>query len=98
MTLQPLFDQVAVRAIKETETKGGIVLVANLSTSYEGATQLGEVMAVGPGRRERGELVPMSVKEGDRVVFPKNAGYLIRVKDSELRMMAEDAIFATVKE
>src|SRR5256885_11410436 len=67
----PLADRVAIRPMEETETmKGGLYIP---DTAKEKPIQ-GEVIAVGPGRREKGDVVPMELKVGDRVVYGKYSG------------------------
>jgi chaperonin GroES len=57
----------------------------------------GEVLAVGPGRKnDKGELSPMSVKVGDRVLFGKYSGQTVKVDGDELLVMKEDDLFAVV--
>src|SRR5256885_1452219 len=71
LKLFPLADRVAIRPMEETETmKGGLYIP---DTAKEKPIQ-GEILAVGPGRREKGEVVPMELKGGDRVVYGKDSG------------------------
>ena len=66
LKVYPLADRVAIRPTEETETmKGGLYIP---DTAKEKPIQ-GEVIAVGPGRREKGDVVPMELKVGDRVVL-----------------------------
>jgi chaperonin GroES len=94
MELRPLGDRVIVKRIdSETKTASGIVIP---DAAAEKPDQ-GEVLAVGPGRRnEKGDLVPMSVKKGDRVLFGKYSGQTVKVKGDELLVMKEDDLFAVV--
>src|SRR6266699_943402 len=67
----PLADRVAIRPLEETEEmKGGLYIP---DTAKEKPIQ-GEVIAVGPGRMEKGQRVPMELKVGDRVVYGKYTG------------------------
>src|SRR5207244_4009263 len=67
----PLADRVAIRPMEETETmKGGLYIP---DTAKEKPIQ-GEVIAVGPGRRAKGETIPMELKVGDGVVYGKDSG------------------------
>jgi chaperonin GroES len=54
----------------------------------------GEVIAVGPGKREKGELIPLDVKPGDRVLFGKYSGTEIKIEDEELLILREEEILA----
>src|SRR5205814_1633397 len=73
----PLADRVAIRPIEETEQmKGGLYIP---DTAKEKPIQ-GEVLAVGPGRREKGELVPLELRVGDRVVYGKDSGTQVELE------------------
>ena len=91
VNLTPLHDRVIVRRIEEKETvKGGIIIP---DTAKE-KPQEGQIIAVGPGKREKGELVPLDVKPGDRVLFGKYSGTEIVVEDEELLILREEEILA----
>jgi chaperonin GroES len=82
---------VIVKRIEEKETvKGGIII----PDSAKEKPQEGEVIAVGAGRREKGERIPLDVKAGDRVLFGKYSGTEIKVEDEELLILKEDEILA----
>jgi len=82
---------VVVEVIEQEEkTAGGIVLP---DTAKE-KPQEGRVVAVGKGRYENGQLIPMEVKEGDRVIFSKYAGTEVKVGDKEYLIMRESDILA----
>ena len=90
--LQPLFDRVLVKPIEREEvTKGGIVLL----DTGKGKLQEGEVVAVGPGRlSEDGKRIPMDVKAGDTIVYPKFGGTEVKVGDEDLLLLNEGSILA----
>jgi chaperonin GroES len=91
VNLTPLHDRVVVKRIEEKESiKGGIII----PDSAKEKQQEGEVIAVGAGRREKGERVPMDVKAGDRVLFGKYSGTEIKIEDEELLILKEDEILA----
>src|SRR2546422_1255115 len=72
--------------MEETETmKGGLYIP---DTAKEKPIQ-GEIIAVGPGRRERGELVPMELKAGDRVIYGKYSGTQVELEDPVENMGAQ---------
>jgi chaperonin GroES len=81
MKLVPLEDRVVVKVLEQEEmTKTGIVLP---DTAQEKPSK-GKVVAVGPGKySEKGDLLPMPVKEGDIVVFAKYAGTEVKVDGEE---------------
>ena len=87
--LTPLHDRVVIRRIQETETvRGGIIIP---DTAKE-KPQEGVVIAVGTGKYEKGQTVPLAVKEGDRVLFGKYSGSEIKIDGEELLIMKEDEI------
>jgi chaperonin GroES len=92
MKLRPLHDRVVVKRLEEEEkTAGGIIIP---DTAKE-KPQQGKVIAVGKGRiLEDGKVVPLVVKEGDRVLFSKYAGTDIKVDGDEHLIMREDDILA----
>src|SRR6266571_4625549 len=74
----PLADRVAIRPLEETEEmKGGLYIP---DTAKEKPIQ-GEVIAVGPGRMEKGQRVPMELKVGDRVVYGKYTGSQVELEE-----------------
>ncbi|NLA58911.1 MAG: co-chaperone GroES [Firmicutes bacterium] len=94
MKVKPLADRVIVKPIEaEEKTKSGIVLP---DTAKE-KPQEGEVVAVGPGRYEDGKLVPMNVKQGDRVLFAKYAGTEIKMDGEEYLIMRESDILGIIE-
>ena len=54
------------------------------------------VIAVGTGRREKGELIPLDVKPGDRILFGKYSGNDITIDDEEYMILKEDEILAKI--
>ncbi|MQT11761.1 co-chaperone GroES [Segnochrobactrum spirostomi] len=95
MTFRPLHDRVVVRRIDaEEKTKGGIIIP---DTAKE-KPQEGEVVAVGPGaRNEKGELVALDVKAGDRVLFGKWSGTEVKIDGQDLLIMKESDILGIVE-
>src|SRR5499427_5948489 len=91
VNLTPLHDRVIVRRIEEKETvKGGIII----PDSAKEKPQEGEVIAVGSGKREKGELIPLDVKPGDRVLFGKYSGTEIKIEGEDLLILREEEILA----
>jgi chaperonin GroES len=88
MHIRPLRDRIIVKRIEaQRTTASGIVIPDSAAEKPE----QGEVVAVGPGRRDdKGELIPMEVKAGDLVLFGKYAGQTIKVDGEELLVMRED--------
>jgi chaperonin GroES len=91
VNLTPLHDRVIVKRIEEKETvKGGIII----PDSAKEKPQEGEVIAVGAGKREKGELIPLDVKPGDRVLFGKYGGTEIKLDGEEYLILREEEILA----
>jgi chaperonin GroES len=95
MHFRPLHDRVLVRRIDaEEKTSGGIIIP---DTAKE-KPQQGEIIAVGPGgRNEQGQLVPLEVKAGDRVLFAKWSGTEVKIDGKELLIMKESDILGVVE-
>jgi chaperonin GroES len=95
MKFRPLHDRVVVRRLEEDKkTPGGIIIP---DTVQEKPMQ-GEVIAVGPGvRDESGKLVPLDVKNGDRVLFGKWSGTEVKIDGEELAIMKESDIFGVIE-
>jgi chaperonin GroES len=96
MGIRPLYDRVVVRRLEaESTTKGGILIPGSAAEK----PNQGEVVAVGPGATlESGELRPLSVAVGDRVLFGKYASNQVEIDGEELIMLRESDILAIVEE
>jgi chaperonin GroES len=94
MEFTPLHDRVLVRRIEgEDKTKGGLIIP---DTAKE-KPQEGEVVAVGEGaRKDSGELIPMSVKAGDRILFGKWSGTEVKLDGEDLLIMKESDILGVL--
>jgi chaperonin GroES len=95
MKLKPLHDRIVVKRMEEEEkTAGGIIIP---DTAKE-KPQQGKVTAVGDGKfTDNGSRTPLTVKEGDRILFSKYAGTDIKVEGEELLFMREDDVLAIVQ-
>ena len=96
MKFRPLHDRVVVRRIEaEEKSTGGIIIP---DTAKEKPSQ-GEVIAVGPGGRDdTGKLIPIDVKEGNRVLFGKWSGTEVKIDGEELLIMKESDIMGIIDE
>ena len=94
MHFRPLHDRVVVRRIEaEEKTSGGIIIP---DTAKE-KPQEGEVVAVGPGvRTDEGQLVELSVKAGDRILFGKWSGTEVKISGEDLLIMKESDILGVI--
>jgi chaperonin GroES len=96
MKFRPLHDRVVIRRIDAQEkTKGGIIIPDTVKEK----PQEGEVVAVGPGaRNERGDLVPLDLQAGDRVLFGKWSGTEVKVDGQDLLIMKESDIMGVLED
>ncbi|MCA6125231.1 co-chaperone GroES [Bradyrhizobium sp. WSM 1704] len=95
MHFRPLHDRVLVRRIDaEEKTAGGIIIP---DTAKE-KPQEGEIIAAGPGaRNEQGQLAPLDVKIGDRVLFGKWSGTEVKIDGQDLLIMKESDLLGIVE-
>ncbi|MBR0672705.1 co-chaperone GroES [Neoroseomonas soli] len=95
MTFRPLHDRVLVRRIEaEEKTRGGIIIP---DTAKE-KPQEGEVVSVGAGTiNEKGEIRPLDVKAGDRILFGKWSGTEVKLDGEELLIMKESDIMGILE-
>jgi len=95
MHFRPLHDRVVVRRIEaDQKTQGGIIIP---DTAQE-KPQEGEVVSLGPGaRNERGDLIPMELKTGDRVLFGKWSGTEVKIDGQDLLIMKESDIMGVLE-
>ena len=92
--LEPIGDRVIVKVKEEEKTVGGIVLASN---AKEKPTQ-GEVVAVGTGKfADNGDKIPMTVKEGDEVLYDKYSGANVEYEGQKYLVLHEQDILAIVK-
>ncbi|HET9131444.1 MAG TPA: co-chaperone GroES [Terriglobia bacterium] len=94
MKVRPLHDYVILKRVEEKETvRGGIII----PDSAKEKPQEGEVIAVGTGKRlENGTLIPIEVKEGDRVLFGKYSGTEIKLDGEDFLMVRESEILGVL--
>lgn len=95
MQIRPLHDRVIVKRLEsERTTAAGIVIPDSAGEKPD----QGEVLAVGPGKRdESGKIIPMDVKVGDCVLFGKYAGQTVKVEGEELLVMREEDIMGVLE-
>jgi chaperonin GroES len=94
MKIRPLHDRVIVKRLdSERKTASGIVIPDSAGEKPD----QGEVVAVGPGKRDdAGKIIVMDVKVGDRVLFGKYSGQTVKVDGEELLVMREEDIMGVV--
>jgi chaperonin GroES len=95
MNIRPLHDRVIVRRMEEERTSPGGIVIPDSAT--EKPVQ-GEVLAVGKGKiLENGDVRPMDVKVGDKVLFGKYSGTEVKVAGDEVLVMREEDIMGVVE-
>jgi chaperonin GroES len=94
MKFRPLHDRVAIRRVEpEGKTTGGIFI----PDTVQEKPMEGEIVAVGPGARdERGTVVPLDVKQGDRILFGKWSGSEVKLDGEDLLIMSESDIMGVI--
>lgn len=97
MKIQPCADNILIESIKsEEKTKSGILLPA--SAEKERPEQ-GKVIAVGPGKKnKKGDIIPVSIKVGQKVLFSKYGPNEIKVDGKEYLIAKEDDVLAIIEE
>jgi chaperonin GroES len=96
MKFRPLHDRVVLKRIEAEEKSASGIIIPD--TAKEKPSQ-GEVIAVGPGGRdESGKLIPIDVREGDRVLFGKWSGTEVKIDGEELLIMKESDIMGIIDE
>ena len=94
MKIRPLHDRVIVKRLdQERKTTSGIVIPDNAAEKPD----QGEVVAVGPGKRDdNGKLIAMDLKVGDRLLFGKYSGQVVKVEGEELLVMREEDVMGVI--
>lgn len=93
MNIKPLSNRVLIKQIEaETTTKSGIILPGQATEQ----PQVAEVMAVGPGKMSHGNLIEMTVKVGDKVVFPKYKGSELKLDGVDYIIIEETDLLAVI--
>ena len=94
MNLQPLEDRIVVRPSESEETTASGLVIPDTAKEKP---QQGEVLAVGPGRRTAtGELIPMDIAVGDKVVYSKYGGTEVTVEGEDLLVLNSRDVLAKV--
>ena len=91
--IQPLGDRVVVKAMEETETMRGGLYIPDTAKEKP---QQGKIVAVGPGRFEKGARVPMDLKVGQTVLYGKYSGTEIKLNDEEVLIIKESDVLAII--
>ena len=91
--VSPLADRVVIKALEETEQMRGGLYIPDTAKEKP---QQGEIVAVGPGRFEKGERVPMELKVGQKVLYGKYSGTEVTLDDEEYLIIKESDVLAVI--
>jgi len=91
--VHPLADRVAIRPLEETEQMRGGLYIPDTAKEKP---QQGEVVAVGPGRVEKGEKIALELKVGDRVLYGKYSGTEVTIDDEAILIIKESDVLAKI--
>jgi len=95
MKIRPLQDRVVIRRMEEERTSAGGIVLPDSATEKPAQ---GEVIAVGNGKvLTNGEVRPLDVKVGDRVLFGKYSGNEVKLGDEDLLVMREEDIMGVIE-
>jgi len=95
MSFRPIHDRILIKRVEDKQTvKGGILIP---DTAKE-KPQEGVVVAVGNGKREKdGEVVPLDVKAGDRILFGKFSGTEVKIDNEEYLILREEEVLGIIE-
>ena len=91
--IQPLADRVVIQPIEETEEMRGGLYIPDTAKEKP---QQGEIVAVGPGKVEKGDLVPMELKVGQKVLYGKYSGTEVTLDDAQYLIVKESDVLAVI--
>ncbi|OGG79994.1 co-chaperone GroES [Candidatus Kaiserbacteria bacterium RIFCSPLOWO2_01_FULL_54_13] len=97
INIQPVGDRILVKPeeVEDKKSPGGIIIP---DTAQKEKPERGRVIAVGPGKRgDDNELIPVSVKVGDRVMFSKYGYDEVKIDDDEYYIVSESNVLAVLK-
>ena len=95
MNIRPLHDRVILKRMEEETTSAGGIVIPDSATEKP---QRGEIIAAGTGKRlESGEIIPLDVKIGDKVLFGKYSGTEVKVDGNDLLVMREEDIMGVIE-
>ena len=93
MNVKPLNDRVLVKRIESEERSAGGIIIPDTAKEKP---QEGTVIAVGPGKLDKGERIALNVAIGDRVLFGKYSGTEVNIAGVEHTLLREEDIFAVL--
>ena len=93
VNVAPLSDRVVIKALEESEQMRGGLYIPDTAKEKP---QQGEVVAVGPGRYEKDQRVPMEVKVGNKVLYGKYSGTEVTIDNQPVLILRESDVLAIV--
>jgi chaperonin GroES len=93
LKIHPLADRVVIRPLEDTETMRGGLYIPDTAKEKP---QQGEIVAVGKGRTEKGERVPMELKVGEKVLYGKYSGTEITLDGEQVLIIKESDVLAII--
>jgi chaperonin GroES len=93
LKVNPLADRVVIRPLEEAEQMRGGLYIPDTAKEKP---QQGEIVAVGPGRFEKNDRVPMELKVGQRVLYGKYSGTEVTIEDEEYLIIKESDVLAVI--
>jgi chaperonin GroES len=95
MNIRPLHDRVVIKRMEEETTSPGGIVIPDSATEKP---VRGEVIAVGKGKiLENGDIRPLDLKAGDKILFGKYSGTEVKVDDEDYLVMREDDVMAVIE-
>jgi chaperonin GroES len=95
MKIRPLHDRVILKRMEEETTSAGGIVIPDSAAEKP---VRGEIVAAGTGKRlENGDLLPLDVKVGDKVLFGKYSGTEVKVEGEDLLVMREEDIMGVIE-
>jgi len=95
MKIRPLHDRVIVRRVEDERTSPGGIVIPDTATEKP---MQGEILAIGNGKiQENGDIRPLDVKVGDKVLFGKYSGTEVKVEGEEVLVMREEDIMGVIE-
>ena len=91
--IHPLADRVVIRPLEDTETMRGGLYIPDTAKEKP---QQGEIVAVGPGRFEMGERIPVDLKVGQKVLYGKYSGTEITLDSEQVLIIKESDVLAVI--
>ena len=96
VAVRPLHDRVIVKRVTAEDTSRGGIIIPDTAKEKP---QEGEIVAVGPGRRnDEGKVVPLDVEKGDRILFGKHSGTDVEIDGEKHLILQEDDILGVIEQ